>query len=234
MHTDRFVGDKMVNVYVLFDQPNVQEVSLEIKARSCEEVTVTPETLDFGRGMHGEVRKTQATVTFPALDQYQIQKVATDSHHVHVTVTDLPSEEGTRVYKLNATLDGDLPVGKWYTEVWLLTNQPGMERIRVPVRADVEPALLVSPADMKMETPAKGQRVQRKVLVHANSPFAIVAVKGTDTQWTVHDDTPGRAPQHILTVTLENAADGGLERSFQVVTDLPGTVEFHARAESGR
>jgi Protein of unknown function (DUF1573) len=233
MHTDRFLGDKTVSVYVHFNLPMPQEVALQVKARSCEDVSVTPDTLDFGRGVHGQPRKAQAIVSLPGMEQYQIQKVTADSDHVHVAVTEMPTNGVNKLYQLTATLDSELGVGKWYTEVWLHTNHPWMERIRVPVSAEVEQALVVSPANMMLEVPAPGQKVQRKVLVHGNAPFAILVVKGTDAQWSVHDDTPGRSSRHVLTVTLESQSDGALERCFQVVTDLPddNTVQFHAQAQ---
>jgi Protein of unknown function (DUF1573) len=237
MHTDRFLGDKTVSVYVLFDLPALQEVSLQLKARSCEEVVVTPDTLDFGRVPHGQARKAQTVVSFPGAQQYQIQKVTVDSEHVHVSLSEMPSAEGdggNKLYQVTASLDAELPVGKWYTEVWLHTNHPWMERLRVPVLAEVEPPLTVIPAQMKLDAPAPGQKVQRKVLVNGNAPFVILAVKGTDARWSVHDDTPGRSLRHILTVTLQNATEEGpSDHCFKVITDLPGesTVLFHAQAE---
>jgi hypothetical protein len=126
-------------------------------------------------------------------------------------------------------------VGKWFTEVWLHTNHPWMERIRLPVRVVVEPLLTVTPASFKLEPATAGQRVQRKVIIHGTTPFSILDVKGVDSQWSVHDETPGKAPQHVLTISLNGPVAGTQERSFQVVTDLPqGTVEIHARAEMGQ
>lgn len=236
MHSDRFVGDRAVNVYVLFDQPEVKEIALQVKARSCEDVSVSPETLDFGLGPIGQTRKAEALVTLSGLEQCRIQKVATDSHHVHISVKEMPAEQGNQVYKVIATLDEELPAGNWYTEVWLYTNRAGMERIRIPVRADVEPALLASPALLKMEIPVSGQTVQHKVVVHGHAPFSIVAIKGVDDHWSVHEDKPGSSAQHFLTVTLENPNAEMPDRVFQVATDLPGArpVEFRAQVVTGK
>ncbi len=234
MHTDRFLGDKLVQVYVHFDRPANEEVALQVKARSCEDVQLSPDVLDFGRVTPGGSLKAQATVTFPGPGSWQVLKVTSDSDYVHAAIHEVPAAAG-RTYRVEATLDSDLAVGKWFTEVWLHTNHPWMERVRLPVRVVVEPVLTVVPASIHLESPAPGQRVQRKVLVHGSAPFSIVDLKGAGDHWSIHDDTPGKAAQHVLTITLDGPVGGSQERAFQIVTDLPqGTVEFHARAENGR
>jgi len=234
MHSDRFIGDKTVTVYVHFDRPGSAEVALEVKARSCEDILLSPDVLDFGRVTPGGSLKARTIVTFPGHGAWQVLKASSDSDYVHVTLQEVQAESG-RMYQVEATLDSDLAVGKWFTEVWLHTNHPWMERVRLPVRVVVEPLLTVIPASMHLEQPAPGQRVQRKVLVHCGTPFSIVAVKGADAPWSIHDETPGKAVQHVLTLTLDGPVAGPQDHAFQIVTDLPqGTVEFHARAENGR
>ena len=41
------------------------------------------------------------------------------------------------VYQLTATLRGDTPVGRWYTDVWLKTNVSSMEQLRVPLTVEI-------------------------------------------------------------------------------------------------
>src|SRR5262245_3572759 len=61
MHTDRFIGDKVVTIHVHLDRPQEQEVVLEVRARSCDDVVLTPDVLDFGRSPQGSPLKAQAT-----------------------------------------------------------------------------------------------------------------------------------------------------------------------------
>jgi hypothetical protein len=233
MHSERFVGDKVVSVHVQFDRPEFQEVTLQVKARSCEDVVLSPDVLDFGRVAHGSSLKVGTTVTFPT-GGWQVSKVTSDSDYVHVALQEVTTATG-RTYQVQATLDSELAVGKWFTEVWLHTNHPWMERVRVPVRVVVEPLLTVTPAGLSLDPPAPGHRAQKKVLIHGNTPFAIVGVRGGDEHWSIHDETPGKASQHVLTITLDGPVPSPQERSFQIVTDLPqGTVEIHARTENGR
>src|SRR5205823_12721975 len=51
----------------------------------------------------------------------------------------------SRHYEVTATLRPDTPVGKWYTDVWLLTSDASSSRLRVPLTVDVEPTLNLSP-----------------------------------------------------------------------------------------
>ncbi len=197
-------------------------------------MVLTPDVLDFGRAPRGSALRAQATVTFPGHGDWQVLRVSSDSDYVSVTVQEMPNPAG-RAYLVQATLNSKLAVGKWFTEVWLHTNHPWLERVRLPVRVVIEPLLTVTPANFILAPPAPGQRVQRKVLIHANQPFAILDVTGGDKQWSVHDETPGKTQQHVLTITLNGPISSPQERSFQVVTDLPqGTVQIHARSDQDR
>jgi len=237
MHTDRFYGDKTVLIFVEFVQPQFQEVSLQVHARSCQEVMVSPDMLDFGRTMRGSTAKGQVQVSFPGAPDSQILHVTSDSAFVRARVSEAKTESGEQVYQVLADLDSGLPAGKWFTELWLETNHPWMQRIRVPVAVEIEPALGVSPASLKVDVPQTGQRVvQRKVLVHGCKPFTILDIKGGDARWSAHDDTPGASVRHVLSVRLDGAVAGTPDRVFQIVTDLPSpsTVEFYIRAEGNR
>jgi hypothetical protein len=178
------------------------------------------------------VRKVQTTVTFPGGQQWEIQKVVSDTSHVKATVAPETTDEGIQRYVLTAVLDDLLPPGNWHTELWLHTNHPFMDRIRIPVKAVVEPSLVVSPAQMDLVVPASSQRVHRKVMIRGATPFVITSIKGANANWSVVEEKPVRSTQHILTITLEGPIQGPMERSFQVITDLPGdgNVQFQARA----
>jgi hypothetical protein len=238
MHTDRFVGDKTVTIFVGVDRPSQgqEEVLLQVHARSCEEVLISPTTLDFGRSAHSGGLKARVVVSFPGAGDSQILRATSDSAFVHAQVRESATETGERVYQITADLRDGLPPGRWFTELWLQTNHPWVQRIRVPVAVEIEPALGVSPASLRVEAPGPGQRAQRKVLVHGCKPFTILAIQGGDARWLAHDDTPGLSPRHVLTITLDNAVAGTPERVFKVITDLPeaSTVEFRVRAEPTR
>lgn len=235
MDSSRFLGDRTVYIYVLFDQPSVTEVTMSVHARSHEDVVLTPDTVDFGRGPRGVARKFQTTVTVPVGEQWKIENVVSDTGHVTASVAPAPAEQGPNRFVVTAQLDDELPVGNWHTELWLQTNHPLMPRIRIPVKAVVEANLVATPADTTLSLSGT-ETAHRKVLIRGASPFAITAIKGGDKNWIVAEDSPAKSNNHILTLTLTGPIEAPRDRTFEVVTDLTGDnkVTFHVHADGGK
>ncbi|HMC66221.1 MAG TPA: hypothetical protein VKI65_14890, partial [Gemmataceae bacterium] len=135
-------------------------------------------------------------------------------------------------YELTATLRSDTPVGKWYTDLWLKTNNPSMPRVRVPLTVEIESALTITPSAVLLGQVPMGQQVERKVIVRGVKPFKVTGVEGTDGQLTVQDSTAESKPVHVLTVKLNATRVGDYSRTVRVVTDLKeeGDIEFVTQA----
>src|SRR5262249_22108821 len=127
----------------------------------------------------------------------------------------------------------DAPAGKWYTDVWLKTNNPATPRIRVPLTVEIESALSVSPATVSLGQVKAGAEVERKVIVRGVKAFRVTEVVGTDKLLSVRDSTDESKTVHVLTVTLHAKAPGDLNRILRVVTDLQGDgdIEFSTLAQ---
>jgi hypothetical protein len=124
-------------------------------------------------------------------------------------------------------------VGKWYTDVWLKTNNPGMPQIRVPLTVEIESALSISP-EMVTLGPMKVQaESERRIIVRGIKPFKITQVLGTDNQLSVRDNTPQAKPVHVLTVKLKPNQAGELNRTLRVLTDLAddNKIDFQVSAQ---
>ena len=126
-----------------------------------------------------------------------------------------------------------MPVGKWYTDVWLKTNNPEYPQIRVPLTVEVESGLSVSPDAVSLGQVAVNGESERRVIVRGAKPFKITEVKGADDQLTVQDDTAESKAVHVLTVKLKPGKAGQLNRNLRIETDLPedGTVDFPVSAQ---
>ena len=57
---------------------------------------------------------------------------------------------GEVVYQISAKIRPDAPVGKWYSDVWIKTNNPAIPKLRVPLAIEIEVALSVSPTNVQM------------------------------------------------------------------------------------
>ncbi|MCS6851372.1 MAG: DUF1573 domain-containing protein [Gemmataceae bacterium] len=233
MDTSRFSGIKNVTIYVQFSQPRFDEVRLWVQANSRDDLTVTPDSLAFGQIKRGSAPSASVTVTFRGNNQAQILGASCESNYVQAKVRELRRDVIEVSYEVTAQLRADAPVGKWYTDVWLTTNNAASPKIRIPLTVEIESALTVSPPTVLLGKVKIGSSVERRVIVRGVRPFKIVDVKGTDELLTAQPSSDEPRTVHVLTVALKGNKVGELTKTLKVVTDLPeeSEIEFQAKAE---
>jgi hypothetical protein len=232
MDTTRFTGLKTVTIYVQFNQPAVEEVRLWVQANGRNDFTVTPDTLAFGQLKRGGTPAVSVLIAFYGNSDTAVTEVKCESNYIHGKVQEVRRQESEVTYQLTARLRADAPVGKWYTDVWLKTNNPSMAQIRVPLTVEIESALSISPETVTLG-PVKVQgESERRVIVRGVKPFKITKVMGTDDQISVRDNTAQAKPVHVLTVKLKAGRPGELNRTLRVQTDLAddNKIDFHVNA----
>ncbi|TMQ31211.1 MAG: hypothetical protein E6K70_23015 [Planctomycetota bacterium] len=156
-----------------------------------------------------------------------------ESNYIQTSVKEVSRDSGSVSYEVTASVRNDCPVGKWYSDVWLKTNNPSMPRVRVPLMVEIQPALSVTPATVALGTIKPGAEVDRKVIVRGTRPFRITRVQGSDDQLSVTDSTKDAKEVHILSVKLKASKTGDLIRRLKVMTDLKeeGEVEFETTGQ---
>jgi len=233
MNTTRFAGMKTVTIFVRFDQPHSEEVRLWVQANSRDDVTVTPDAVNFGQVKRNSTPAASVTVSFLGSNSWRIQGTQCESNYIQATIKEEKRTASEVSYTLTARLRADAPVGKWYTDIWLQTNNPATPRVRVPVNVEIESALSVSPAVVDLGQVKVGSTVERKVIVRGVTPFQITTVKGADQNLVVRETTSGSRPVHVLSVTLKPGASGDLRRQLKIITDLKteGEIEFQTKAQ---
>jgi hypothetical protein len=236
MDTNRFSGHKSVTIFVQFDQPSWEEVRLVVQANGRDDVSVTPEAFHLGQAKRGTSPAGSVTATFYGTSDAQITEVLRESNYVLTELNELKREGGTVSYQVKAAIRSDAPVGKWYTDVWLKTNNPSMPKVRVPLTVEIESALTVSPGDVNFGTIKPGATAERKIIVRGVKPFRIVKIEGVDDQLKVSDSAKDSKAMHVLTVALKPTKSGELSRKLKVITDLKedSEVEFEAKAQVKR
>lgn len=232
MDTRRFTGPKSVTIYVSFDRPNWDEVHLLVQANGRDDVMLTPESLAFGQVRRGNAPTMNLNVSFLGNSQCRIQDVRSESNYVTPTIKETRRDDGEVAYQLTARIRQDVPVGKWYTDIWLTTNNPSTPRVRVPLTVEVQTALSVSPPSATLGQVKTGETAERKVVVRGSKPFKIIGVRGTDGQITIQDSAGDSKPVHVLTVKFKAAKPGDQTWNIHVFTDMKedAEIEFQAKA----
>jgi hypothetical protein len=234
MDTRQFSGTKKIDVFVQFDKPHFDEVRLWVHANSRDDVSVLPESLAFGKIKRGTAASTTATVTFLGNQNWQITASSCESNYVQTACELVRRDTNEVIYKLTATMRTDAPAGKWFTDVWLQTNNPGSPKIRVPLTVEIEAALTVSPALVNLGDIKVGKLAERKVIVRGVRPFQLTGLQGVDKLLSIKDSTSDSKSVHVLTVTVQPLQVGELVRTVRVMTDLKGEdpVEFTVVAQA--
>jgi len=233
MDTRRFFGYKAVTIYVSFDQPHWEEVRLWVQANSRDDLLLTPQTFALGQAKRGSGPSASVNVTFTGNGQWQITEVERESNYILIALKELRRDVSEVSYQLTASVRADAPVGKWYSDVWLKTNNPTLPKVRIPLTVEIESALSISPTTVNLGQIKPGTEEERKIIVRGIKPFRITKVEGTDDQLAVRDSTAESKAIHVLTVTLKPKKPGELDRTLKVLTDLneEREVQFQAKAQ---
>ncbi len=233
MDTRRFYNTKNVTIYVNFDQPRFEEVRLWVQANSRDDVAFSGDGIAFGRVKRGSAPSGKITVTFLGDGRTQVTEAKSESNYVQPEIKEVARNGGEVVYEVAAKVRPDTPAGKWYTDLWLKTNNPTMPKLRVPVTIEIEAALSINPNTVALGQVKAGTELDRKVILRGVTPFRITSISGTDQQIRVIENNSESKTVHVLTVTLSPLQAGQLSRLIRVHTDMPngGDIEFNARAE---
>jgi hypothetical protein len=137
MDSQRFQGHKQVTIFVEFTRPSYEEVQLTVQANSRDDIVITPLEVNFGVTRKAATPTASVTVTLFGNTQWRITGVASESNYVQPSLVQGPANLVQVNYQVKARLRPDTPVGKWFTVVWLTTNDPSAARVRLPVTVTV-------------------------------------------------------------------------------------------------
>ena len=232
MDTQRFTGMKTITIFVQFDRPQWDEVHLLIHANCRDDFSIAPATFAMGRVKKGASPASAVTITFQGDGATRILDARSDSNYVQPEIQEVRQTNGDMTYQLTARVRPELPVGKWFTDIWVRTNNGSIPRLRVPLTIEIEPALDIAPRLVDLGEVKIGTEKERGVIIRGGQPFRIVEIRGMDDHLTVADTSTENKPVHVLNVTLKAASPGDWTRRLQVITDLKdeNEIEFQARA----
>jgi hypothetical protein len=233
MDTTRFTGLKSVTIYVQFNQPAFEEVRLTVQANGRNDFSVAPDTLAFGQLKRGGTPSASVLLSFFGNTDTQLSEVRCESNYIQPRATVVRRQDSEVTYQVSAKLRADAPVGKWYTDVWLKTNDPDMPPIRVPLTVEIESALSINPETVTLGPVKTGTESERRVIVRGVKPFTIREVRGTNDHLLVRVDSPQSKPVHVLTIKLKAGDPGEVNRALRIVTDLAddNKIDFHVSGQ---
>jgi hypothetical protein len=228
MDTRRFSGHKQVTIYVTFDQPQWEEASVFVRAYGSDDVSISPAELTFpGKIKQGTTATAKATVQFLGVN-WQVVGTEQDSGYVGSSFKELRRDNGSVVYEITASLRKDLPPGRWFTDIWLTTNQSGLPKVRIPLTVEVE-STGEAPKTISFGEVKAGQSAERKFSVKGDKPFRVTKVEGADGEVTAKTSQEPKAEQEV-TITFKPSKTGTFDRKLIVVTDSTDLKKIEVQA----
>lgn len=219
-NTTTFTGERSMTIFVTFDQPTFESVSLRVRGYSRQDVVFNPSTLDFGVLAPGTSASRAIKIEYAGRADWQITRVTPPSG-LTTDLKQLYREPGRVGYELSATLPADAPVGVLSQTISLETNDPQSPMLAVQVTALIEAPLVASPSSVELGEIRVGEKVAKRVLVRGQFPFTIKSIGG-ETEGVQVKATEGSRKLHVL--------------SIEYSADHPGKVvqELNLRADMGQ
>ncbi|QJW99721.1 DUF1573 domain-containing protein [Frigoriglobus tundricola] len=210
---------KTVIVFVPFQSPTFEEVSLKVTTVTRDDLLMSPDVLAFGSVTKGKGAKASTKVTFTSDPNWTVNKATSTGAYVTPEFK-LVSRNGTIVtYDVTATLDKDCPAGNWTSDVYLETSNSAVAKLRIPVTVNVTVPVAATPEAVTFGNVKVGTPAEQKLTIQGTAPFKILEVKGADDEVTVKIDKDSALPVHTLTIAAHPKAAGGFARTVEIVTD---------------
>jgi hypothetical protein len=219
VNTGLYSGTRDFTIYVNFDQPYVAESRLLLKTVSRDDISLSPDAVNFGVVKLGSAPTVEVVLEHHSLSGWKITGIENDNGYLQPKIEPLAGNPNG--YKLSVRLREDTPAGYWHASLGLVTNDPTSPRIRVPLSVEVQGLLAVTPQTLNLGR-LQGEVVEKKVVVRGAKPFKIVSVEGADGILSIE---PARSDEaklaHVLRVTYSGKADAGeLLKKLKINTDL--------------
>lgn len=223
-NTTTFTGPRSMSIYVSFDQPHFETVTLRVNGVSRPDVVFNPGQIDFGvvepnaAGLTKSVRIEYAG----ALD-WRIDSVSW-SERFQGTLKELYREPSRVGYELRVELAPSSESGSFTEVLRLKTNDPDTPILHVAAHATVESELSLQPAALAFDKVRRGERSARKVILRGRDPFSVEGIAGDTADLKVRS-TEGTRKVHVLSVEISPEKPGIFERTVKIRTDRPDSAE---------
>jgi hypothetical protein len=211
------------------------EATMVVQATARDDLQMSDSSFAFGTVPMGKGATRSTKVTFQSDPNWEVKEVTSNGTHVKAEAK-LASRNGNDVtYDVTATLLPDCPPGNWTAEVFLHTNNKGVEKIRIPVTVEV-PAAISATTEAASTSIKVGETATREIVLKSDNPFKVLAVKGSDENVLLQTSATDsqEAKEHRLSVKVSANKPGPLTRMFEITTDHKAQpiVEFEFRANA--
>lgn len=241
MDTRNFIGRKETTLFVSMITAGGREGEARLGCASTilSDVVLNPGTIDFGAVTRGQTPSLVLTIDRLDAPKWRAVRMVSACRAINANLVEYSRTERMITYQLHVSLKPDAPAGVIRDEIRILTNDPETSSIPIPITATIRGDLTASPSPLVLGRVAPAGETQGRIVVRASKPFVIQAIEGASDGFSMSEPDGSRRTVHVVTVTYkpeEGKARGDIQKTFRIVTDLPGesplelTASLHVEA----
>lgn len=213
-----FLGPRSMTIFVAFDQPVLETVSLRVQGFSRQDVTFSPGQMDFGMLTKGATETRTATIQYAGGLDWRITEVV-QSKWFDAKLSETSRQPGSVTYQVTATLKPGIPEGLVTDTIAFKTNDPSSPNLQLSAIATMQANLVASPSTLELGTIQQGDKITKRVILKAGRPFTLLSVGGATDGINVLS-TQGPKTVHIVDVEFAAKLDGKVDQFIKFRTDL--------------
>jgi hypothetical protein len=232
LNTKSYLGQRNSTLTVVIDKPFYAEVPLTIAGYIHSDVDFQPGAVSLGDVALGARAEQQVTITYRGKSAWQVSDVRSANAHFEVELSEPMRQAGQVAYKMTVRLKEDTPAGTISDQLTVVTNDPKMPHVTLPVEGRVVPPLSVSPSPLFFGRLQPGQTATKQLVLTGKQPFKITAIQADGAPLEFRT-APGVVKKvHLVPVILTASGEpGDFDYEVQIQTDLPagGMATCHIR-----
>lgn len=233
LDTRSFVGSKSAEITVSFDQPSHADVRLTVNSFIRQDIVLNPGGIQFGSLSRGQHVTKELDIEYAGTSNWQVLSVTNSNPNLDAKYEESYRKPGQIGYRLTVSLKSTTPAGIIRDALIVETNDPGAPQFPVIVTGQVQPDLIVTPANLTMGTVKPGQSITRQVLLRGKQPFHITSVDGGAELFRVEKPEGSQAFHKVIVRFTGSEEPGTRECTFKIQTDLAdeSAAEFKATVQ---
>jgi hypothetical protein len=215
------LGQRAATLTVTIDRPYYAEVQLQIRALVHSNVLMAPASLQFGTVEQGKPKEARVHLYRADFPNWQIQSVYCSDPNLQGQAVLLARQNGQVWYDVVVRLAAGAASGYISDHFTLTTNDPGMRQMPIQVEGQVQPTVVVSPADLFLGVMHSGDKVTKPLVVRADKPFRIKSITGDKAAFVIAKPSSEASTMHVVPVTFVAGAEiGKVVKTIHIETDL--------------
>lgn len=203
-NTSAFTGSRSAKITVEFDKPFYAEVELTVRGTILSDVNLEPNKIAFGGIPKGQQPIEELKVSFQKRPNIKVLDVRSVSSDIMVELKGPTRSQNSVDYLLRVQLKSSAPVGDYKTQLTLLTNDPSLTNIAVPVEGQIRAALDVKPESLHFGPLEPGGSGSQRITLRADQPFKVTKVTSQEKRLKFKVLSDKASPFHFIKVDFED------------------------------